>query len=108
LASIGWDGTIKLWNLQTCDEIQTLRSYSCVDALTFHPFEPILTSGSRDGIIKLWDLNTMEEIHSFRGHNQDVTGLKFSPDGKWLASSGDEKLVRLWEFKPGLKQRHHI
>lgn len=101
LASIGRNATIKLWNLQTGDEIQTLRAYSSVDALTFHPFEPILTSGSRDGIIKLWDLNTMEEIHSFRGHNQDVTGLKFSPDGKWLASSGDEKLVRLWEFKPG-------
>ncbi|MEH1934600.1 MAG: pentapeptide repeat-containing protein [Nostoc sp.] len=98
LASGGNYQTIQLWNLQANCEIKTLRDYACIQALAFSPLEPILASANQDNTIRLWDLETMEEIHSFKTDQQEVINLKFSPDGKLLASS-NKNSIRLWKLK---------
>ncbi|MEH2261069.1 MAG: hypothetical protein V7K60_33860 [Nostoc sp.] len=56
LASGGDDKTIKLWNVTTGREIQTLPGdYNSVNFVAFSPSGQILTScGSYDGTIKIW------------------------------------------------------
>jgi WD40 repeat protein len=39
------------------------------------------------------------------GHTRRITALAFSSDGRWLASSGDDHMVRLWEVSTGLEPR---
>ena len=36
-----------------------------------------------------------------QGHSSAVTGVAFSPDGALIASSSDDKSVRVWEVASG-------
>ncbi|RUT02047.1 hypothetical protein DSM106972_061220 [Dulcicalothrix desertica PCC 7102] len=101
LASGGWDLTLRLWNVQEHNEIQTLSVPEIVLTLAFHPKEAILASGHHDGTIKIWDINKMEEVHSFKAHQQEIEALAFSPDGKLLASGEGNRgsIIRLWKLK---------
>jgi WD40 repeat protein len=34
-------------------------------------------------------------IFTYKGHSQQVNSLKFSPDGQWVASAGEEGAVKV-------------
>ncbi|HEY9607120.1 MAG TPA: serine/threonine-protein kinase [Allocoleopsis sp.] len=99
LATGSFDKTIKLWNLQTGQELQTFRGHSGrILSVAIAPKQPILATGSDDKTIKLWNLKTGKEIRSFSGNLGWVYALAFSPDGKTLVSGSDNKTIKLWNL----------
>jgi WD40 repeat protein len=51
--------------------------------------------------ILLVDADTLELVRRFRGHEHAAAALEFSPDGRLLASSGIEQVLRIWEVETG-------
>jgi len=39
-------------------------------------------------------------VRALAGHDNDVHGLEFSRDGKWLASASEDKTAVLWRIGP--------
>ncbi|WP_013322705.1 hypothetical protein [Gloeothece verrucosa] len=106
LASGSWDKTIKLWDVQTGQEIRTLSGHNdSVYSVSFSGDGKILASGSRDKTIKLWDVQTGKEISTLSGHNDSVYSVSFSPDGKILASGSGDKTIKLWDVQTGQEIR---
>ncbi|XP_052332865.1 cell division cycle protein 20 homolog isoform X1 [Oncorhynchus keta] len=54
----------------------------------------ILSRGSRSGHIH--HHVRVADHFTLSGHSQDVCGLKWSPDGRYLASGGNDNLVYVW------------
>lgn len=102
LASGSSDKTIKLWNLETEEEIRTLKGHtSGIVQVNFSPDGKTLASGSSDKTIKLWNLATGQEIRTLKGHTDEVTDIAFSPDSKIIASSSTDKTIKLWNLGNG-------
>jgi len=60
-------------------------------------------SGSRSGFIHHHDVRVPQHlIGSLAAHQQEVCGLKWSPDGKYLASGGNDNLLNIWSADPGM------
>ena len=97
LVSGSRDGTVKLWDVATGENIVTLEGHrSGVTSVAFSSDGTTLASGSYDRAIKLWDIATGENIVTLRGHTNFVTSVAFSPNGQILASGSWDETVRLW------------
>lgn len=62
----------------------------------------LLVSGSDDFTLFLWKPETDKKpIARLTGHQQLINDVKFSPDGRILASASFDKSIKLWESQTG-------
>lgn len=71
-----------------------------VGSLAWNSF--IISSGSRDGSIIHHDVRQRDhKVATLTGHTQEVCGLKWSTDFRYLASGGNDNLVNIWSGVTG-------
>lgn len=78
LASVGKDGTAKLWDVTAQRELRTLKRRDELDSAAFSPDDKILATGGRDGAVVLWELSTGRAVRVLNGHARRVNGVAFS------------------------------
>lgn len=66
-----------------------------------------LVSGSYDGQLIWWNTSTREQVRRIKGHDKWIRDVKSSPDGKLIASVGDDMVCRLWDAETG-KPKHEL
>ncbi|MBD2203040.1 serine/threonine protein kinase [Calothrix sp. FACHB-1219] len=102
LASGSDDKTIKLWNVETKQEIRTLKGHlQWIWTVAFSPDGKTLASGGADRNIKLWNISTGEEIRTLKGHKDGIAAVAFSPDGNTLATASLDNTIKLWNVSTG-------
>lgn len=102
LITAGFDQTARVWDLKG-DEDFVLRGHTGeVNHALFNPKPGADASSwqaataSDDRTVALWRAGEGEKPFFLKGHTGPVTGLAWSSDGKWLASTSKDKQVRIW------------
>jgi WD40 repeat protein len=95
LASASYDRTVKLWDPENGQLLQTLSHINQVRSLAFSPDGVTLATGCADGILRLWDLRTRLNTITIPG-DYSISSVVFCPDGKTLAAGLRDGRVMLW------------
>jgi hypothetical protein len=102
VASAGGDGTVKVWDARTGQELLTLRGHTGpVLGVAYSPDGQRLASASADGTVRVWDARTGQQARTLHGHKSEVNSVAYSPDGQRLASAGWDHAVRVWDAHTG-------
>ncbi|CAM9774195.1 unnamed protein product, partial [Chrysoparadoxa australica] len=113
---------VQIWDTSCMRQVRSMGGHTArVSSLAWNG--PLVSSGSRDSKIIQHDVRNPRHIVSkYTGHDQEVCGLAWSPDGLTLASGGNENLLCLWdinmtgqrwhndngsEHRPRSQMRHH-
>src|SRR5205085_2579411 len=128
LAAVSGDMSPKVWDVTTGKEVSTLDGTARVQALAFSPNGEVLASGSTGGTVRLWNARSGKILRRFRGatgadswsvvspqegwaasaaswaipYDQSIA---ISPNGKLLACSTGESVIRLWDVSSGKEVR---
>jgi len=79
-----------------------------VTAIAAHPENAVFATGSAHGKIRLWHvtkhLPKTKELAPIgptnEHHTKKITGLSFSPNGKYLASVSEDGSLKIWTLSP--------
>lgn len=75
------------------------REEDARNAIAFSPNGKLLATaeGFPASVIRIHDAETLALNHEIRGDMQIVTGIAFSADGRFLASTNSDSSVRIWD-----------
>jgi tricorn protease-like protein len=77
--------------------------------VAYHPSGRLLASATfdveRPGEVWVWDIDRETVVSRYRGHTSRITGLAYSSDGRWLASSSHDRTVRLLDGRTAEEKR---
>lgn len=79
---------------------KTLQLEGVLYACAMSPDKSILAAGGSQGIIWLKDL-IKGTTHHWHGDQREINGLAFHPEGKQLASAGEDGTVKVWNVERG-------
>lgn len=97
-----------IWDTDTKVETATVKSGTPYFALA--PDGKTLAIGSPEGDVQLWDVMKCVSRATLKGHDGIVFAMRFSPDGKSLATggyaggmrdNGKDRSIRLWDVATG-------
>lgn len=103
IVTASWDGTARLWDAKTLQEIRQYKQPALVMDAVFSPDgKYILTSGNNADLkLRLWDTQTGTLLQTLTGHTLTIVRVLFSADGKYGVSAAHDNTARLWNLETG-------
>lgn len=90
----GADKTIRIW--EGNKEVQVLHGHTDVVRALVKIGPGLIASAANDGDIKIWDLRAADCVFTIKAHSLFIYDLAWNEEHRTLASSGEDRSVRLW------------
>jgi WD40 repeat protein len=91
---------LKVWDVETKQEAFALEPFQTDERIFSSVFSPDgrwLVGGGNARKLRVWSASTGRTNGTLGGHLNEITKLALSPDGKLLASIGNDDVVKLWD-----------
>ena len=101
-----WDGTMRLWDLNTGKELRRFNGHTRgVNDLAVPPDGRRAVTASGDTTAAVWDLESGRLLRRFERHSGFVECVAVSPDGQRALTGSADRSARLWDLETGAELR---
>ena len=106
ILSGGADATLRLWmlgkdgRLESEEPRASFRNTAAIRSTSIAPEGAYYCIVDGKAVLD-WRLPETRELRTFEAHGGFVHAVEFSPDGKYLASAGQDKVIKLWDLATG-------
>jgi WD40 repeat protein len=104
ILAISASSSIFIYSYPSLTELARFEAGASTYRLAFQPLadeisaSSILVGGMKDGRLVMWDIEKGEQLCWMTAHRRGITGLAFTPDGRYFATAGVDPIMKLWEF----------
>jgi WD40 repeat protein len=96
------DSTIKLWNIEMGQEIESFRESDLATSIAITPNAKFGIAGFGNlNIVKVFDLVRGEEIKNLKIHSGYVTSVSITPNGKYALCGSSDGFIYCWDLNTG-------
>ncbi|CAP93000.1 Pc16g03300 [Penicillium rubens Wisconsin 54-1255] len=110
LCTAGYDHTIRFWEALSGICSRTIQHPdSQVNRLCITPDKRFLAAAGHNNV-KLFDIKSTNPnpVITFEGHTNNITGVAFHCEGKWMVTSSEDGTVKVWDTRTGSLQRNYV
>lgn len=105
LTTYGQPSAVHLFQLPGYTETHTFRGASAGSESLEIAFSPdssrLALTGTKNGNTEVYDVQSGQLILDLAGHTKTTNQVRFSPDGKTIATCSDDTDIRLWDAQTG-------
>ncbi len=98
-ASIGADGSVRVWDAATVKQVQALEArpqdHTYATSIDFGARGDTIVVGDSSGELVEWRLSDAREVRRARLHRSAIVALEVSPDGSRIATASSDRSVFL-------------
>ena len=99
IASASDDGTVRVWDATTGNQLLLLEYSSNAETVSFTPDNNSIISSYGDGTILVWNALTGEKESILNGHDKWVNSIAISPNGRHIVSTSWDNTIRKWDIE---------
>jgi len=94
------EGILCVWNVKTLKLEQKIKvePTTSTNSITFNHNGSMLVSGAADGMIRIFDMTNYSAIMGWRGHEGEVSAVRFSHDETNIYSLGTDGKIFQWSI----------
>ncbi|MEP3480172.1 MAG: hypothetical protein ABJZ55_13050 [Fuerstiella sp.] len=98
LYSVGQSASLCIWDVFGGKLVTKVPLPAIGTTCALHPKEPKLLVGCEDGIVRMCDVSSKQVTDVLVGHSGSITGLAVTADWMKVATSAEDRTVRLWDL----------
>uniref|UniRef100_A0A3Q3FLA8 WD repeat domain 90 n=1 Tax=Labrus bergylta TaxID=56723 RepID=A0A3Q3FLA8_9LABR len=95
LTTASSDGTVRIWNMDSLQQLYDFVSEDSPCSVAFHPSEQVFICGFSSGIVRVFDISSAKLLAEHQ-HRGEIVGLAFSPDGEFMYSADSQGSLALY------------
>ncbi|CAH6723056.1 U3 small nucleolar RNA-associated protein 21 [[Candida] jaroonii] len=101
MVSCGLDGIVGFYNFAKSTYLGKLDLESPITSMIYHKGSDLIACALDDLSVVVIDVVTQKIVRILYGHSNRITGLDFSPNGRWIVSVSLDGTLRTWDLPTG-------
>jgi U3 small nucleolar RNA-associated protein 21 len=101
MVSCGLDGIVGFYDFADSKYLGKLQLDAPVTNMIYHKTSDLIACSLDDLSIVIIDVMTQKIVRILYGHTNRITGMDYSPDGRWLVSVALDATMRTWDLPTG-------